>query len=94
MDPLKNKLVIQLLPVALTVLLILWTALVSPHSKYGDYWAIVPALVVLPLAVIAHVFFVFIYPPKLPMVIYGIAHTAILAVIWMRSLMHISKDSL
>lgn len=94
MDLFKSKLAVQLLPIALTVFLIFWTILVSPYSKYGDYWAILPALAVLPLVMLLHVVFVFMYEPKMPMMIYGVAHIAILVIIWMWSLILISKDSL
>jgi hypothetical protein len=42
-------------PLGITALLVVWAVLVSPHSKYGDAWAIVPALLTLPLVVGVHV---------------------------------------
>lgn len=43
-------------PLSVTALLVLSTLYVSPHSKYGDSWAIDPALVAPPLVVGLYVF--------------------------------------
>jgi hypothetical protein len=46
---------VSLSPLGVTALLVVWTILVSPHSKYGDSWAIDPALIALPLVIGLHV---------------------------------------
>ncbi len=43
-------------PLSVTALLVLSTLYVSPHSKYGDSWAIDQALVAPPLVVGLYVF--------------------------------------
>ena len=81
-------------PVGLTVFLILWTIIVSPYSKYGDNWAIYPALPILPIVVIWHLVLFFIEKEKKVVILYGFIHISILIVIWLYCLMKISKDSL
>jgi len=51
-------------PLILSGFLILWTLLVSPHSKYGDNWAIMPALAIYPAVIILHVILFFKRPSK------------------------------
>ncbi len=81
-------------PIGLTVLLIIWTIVVSPYSRYGDNWAVYPAVLVLPVALIWHVALVFLEKPRYVFVLYGFVHLAILFAIWMYCLMKISKDVL
>lgn len=84
---------IRATPVGLTILLIIWTILVSPYSKYGDNWAIYPAVIVLPFAVIWHVYLIFTQQPRSGFILYAIGHIALLFFIWIYCLMKISKDS-
>ncbi len=81
-------------PLILSGFLILWTLLVSPHSKYGDNWAIMPALAIYPAVIILHVILFFKRPSKGAMIAYGLAHCAVLFFVWLWCLMSISKDSL
>lgn len=81
-------------PVALTCALVAWTFAVSPYSEYGDDWAIYPALAVLPLAVIWHGYLIVTEKFSLAVILYGVGHILVLAVIWFYCLMKISKDAL
>jgi peptidoglycan/LPS O-acetylase OafA/YrhL len=81
-------------PLGVTALLVLWTMLVSPHSKYGDSWAIGPALFALPLVVGLHVLLAYKAQRRNSFVAYGLVHCALFFVIWIYCLMAISKDSL
>ncbi len=81
-------------PLILSGVLILWTLLVSPHSKYGDNWAIIPALAIFPAVIILHVIIVFKKSSKGSMIAYALAHCAVLCVVWPWCLWSISKDSL
>ena len=90
----KMTKLIQYVPVILTVTLILWTIAVSPHSKYGDNWAIYPAVFILPIVIFWHVGLIIAYRPRIHFFLYGLLHTLILFVIWMICIMRISKDSL
>ena len=85
---------IRLAPLGFTVLLILWTAIVSPYSKYGDSWAIYPAVGVLPLVLCWHIYLVISQYPRSTFITYGLVHVGILFVIWIMCLMKISKDAL
>src|SRR3981081_1486702 len=58
-------------PLGVTALLVLWTMLVSPHSKYGDSWAIGPALFALPLVVGLHIQLAYKAPWRNRFVAYG-----------------------
>lgn len=81
-------------PLGLTGFLVIWTILVSPHSGYGDSWAIYPAVLVMPAALIWHALLIWLARPRLAMLTYGLIHLSILLMIWLYCLMHISKDSL
>jgi L-alanine-DL-glutamate epimerase-like enolase superfamily enzyme len=81
-------------PVFLDAFLIIWTALVYKHSHYGDFWAIGPALAVLPAAIIWHVWLIFHANPKLPLVWYAAVHLPALTTLFFVCSMLISKDSL
>jgi hypothetical protein len=79
-------------PLILSGVLILWTVLVSPHSKYGDNWAIIPALAIYPA--VLHIIIFFKSSPKGNMIAYAVVHCAALFVVLLWCLMNISKDSL
>jgi hypothetical protein len=84
-----------LAPVLITIALVVWTVFVSPHSVYGDSWAITPALLALPTALIWHVAIVILgrgYRRVAASVAVG--HAILLVPIWFWSLTLISKDSL
>jgi len=81
-------------PLGVTALLVLWTLYVSPHSNYGDSWAIDPALVAPALVVGIHVLLAYKARWRSRFIAYGILHCAIFFYIWIWSLMMISKDSL
>jgi uncharacterized membrane protein len=81
-------------PLGITVLLVVWAVLVSPHSKYGDSWAIVPALLTLPLVVGVHVVLAYKAQSRKDFVAYALLHCALFFLIWIYCLMAISKDSL
>ena len=82
------------MPVIITAFLIAWTLVVSPFSKHGDDWAIIPALLVLPIVVIWHIGLVIVSRPRFPLILFGMLHTLALFVIWMICIMKISKDAL
>lgn len=81
-------------PIGVTAVLVIWTLLISPHSKYGDSWAIDPALIALPVVVGLHVLLAYKSRWRSGFIAYGLLHGTIFAVIWIYCLMMISKDSL
>jgi hypothetical protein len=81
-------------PLGVTASLVVWTFIVSPRSKYGDSWAIDPALAALPLVVGLHVLAAYQARWRSPFIAYGLLHCAVFFVIWIYCLMMISKDSL
>jgi hypothetical protein len=81
-------------PIALTALLLCWTALVSPYSKYGDNWAIVPAILALPLVIATHIALLMREGWRAQFIAYGVLHTGLFFILWIWCLMHISKDAL
>jgi hypothetical protein len=85
---------VSLSPLGVTALLVVWTILVSPHSKYGDSWAIDPALIALPLVIGLHVLVAYQARWRSSFIAYGLLHCAVFFVIWIYCLMMISKDSL
>ena len=80
--------------ILLSFLLIAWTASVFPYSKYGDNWAITPALLIFPSAVALHFIILIRQGFRLKLILYSICHLAVLFIIWVLCLMLISKDSL
>lgn len=85
---------LRITPIALNVLLIIWTVAVYPYSKYGDRWAIDPAFAIFPIIIVLHIVLLFIEKWKLNSIIYSITHITISFVIWIYCIMAISKDSL
>ena len=83
----------KLVPALLTIFLIIWTVAVYPVSKYGDKWAIYPALAVMPATVIVHIWLIIAQKPRTPYILYGVLHTALQFVLWIYCLMRIGKDS-
>jgi hypothetical protein len=81
-------------PILLTCFLVCWTTLVSPYSKYGDYWAIVPALLVLPLIVVLHIVLLVRNNWDAKYWVYGLLHTVVAFLVLIWCLTSISKDSL
>jgi len=82
------------IPPILTLSLVVWTAVISPYSKYVDYAAIVPALLVLPIVFLVNIFLIVKLDWKFGIVLYGVLHLALLLPIWFWCLMRISKDTL
>ena len=89
-----ENIIIRLAPIGFTLMLIVWTVLVSPYSKYGDNWAIYPAVFILPLVLCWHVYLGITQQPRSTFIIYGIIHLVAFLVIWLICLMKISKDAL
>lgn len=89
------KILSRFSPVLVTALLCLWTMAVCPFSKYGDNWAIVPALVA-PLVVLTAHIRLSIVDTWSPVVLwsYALVHAGILFPLWILCLMLISKDGL
>ena len=81
------------IPVAVTALLIVWTAGVYRYSHYGT-WHIYPALLALPLIVLSHVVLIARSSRRGAAVFYAIVHVVLLVPLWLGCLILISKDSL
>jgi hypothetical protein len=81
-------------PAVLTLLLILWTSVVSPYSHYGDKWAIYPPIALLLLAVVWHALLVMFLQPRWKYVIYAVMHLPVMVLVLAYCMMLISKDSL
>jgi hypothetical protein len=82
-------------PLLLDLLFVLWTALVSPYSKYGDTWAIMPVLIAFGTIVLWHIGLVAVLRgERLFMIGYTIVHLPLsfYGMVWM--LLKISKDAL
>jgi hypothetical protein len=81
------------LPMALTLLLLVWTALVYKASHYVS-WQIDPALAILPLVAGSHIVLIVRNKPRAPFILYALVHLAVLIPVWIGCLMLISHDSL
>jgi hypothetical protein len=81
-------------PLFLTLFLVIWTACVYRFSHPGDNWALLPALLIFPSAVIWHCVLIAHKNPKSGFVVYAIIHLVVLVLIWVKCLMLISKNSI
>ncbi len=71
-------------PVCVTALLpLLWTLYASPYTKYGDSWAIDPALIALPLVVGLRLLCAYKSRWRIGSIAYGILHCAIFFCVWL-----------
>ena len=80
-------------PLLLTGFLILWTATVYQFAKYGDKWAIYPALAVFPATILVHAWIVVASHGRIRALWYALLHLALQFVIWLGCLMLISRDA-
>jgi hypothetical protein len=81
-------------PLLLSVLLICWTLLVSPHTRYGDNWALVPVPLVFLAVVATHIVLFMKRGRTAGLATYGVLHTIFVVALSFWSLTLISKDSL
>jgi hypothetical protein len=81
-------------PALLSVSLICWTLFVSPHTRYGDSWALVPIPVIFIAVIAIHVGLIIKRGPTAEMLTYALLHIAFLIAVTFWSLTLISKDSL
>ena len=82
-------------PVIVLALLVVWTALVTPWSAYGDEWAIWPAVLALPVACVWHVSLFVRHPQNRRLAGFtALCHLTVLFPVWLTCLALISKDSL
>jgi hypothetical protein len=85
---------VKIIPILLSCFLLAWTAAVYSFAKYGDRWAIYPALLVFPLTILAHVWYYGVSQPRGWALKYALVHVPIQFVAWVGCLMLISKDTL
>jgi hypothetical protein len=79
-------------PLFLTLLVMVWTLVVSPYSKYGDNWAIYPPIALFLLAIIWHIYLV-VTSFRWEFVLYAVLHIPVMFLILFRCMFLISKDS-
>ena len=91
---LPKSVLLRVAPIIFNLLLIFWTIIVSPHSTYGDNWAIYPVLIIFLLIIIWHISLVVIETSKLIFMAYGLIHLFLSFFLWIYCLMKISKDVL
>ena len=89
----ENRLKLSL-PLVVTVLLVAWTAVVTPFTRPGDDWAVYPAFFLLPVVIGLHVYLVTVLRPKWPLVGYAVVHSLAFFAVWTVCLMLISKEGL
>jgi hypothetical protein len=92
--PSLPSVVLLLVPLAITVVIALWTALASRYSEYGDSWAVLPVLVAGAVVLVWHLGLVVRGPGRGVLIAYAVAHLAFWLPFGVFCLMKISKDSL
>jgi hypothetical protein len=65
---------LRVIPLAFTALAVVWTAIISRFTKFGDDWAAIPLFAIFIVTIIAHVSLVIVSRRKLPLVAYGAIH--------------------
>jgi hypothetical protein len=90
----KIEALIRVAPVIFNLILVIWTLLISPYSKYGDNWAVYPAIVIFAVIISWHIGLVYFEKSKIMFVLYGFLHIGVSVFLWVYCLMKISKDSL
>jgi hypothetical protein len=94
------RLLVTFIPILVTVALILWTWIVYPHSRYGDDWAVIPAVITGGIVPSWHMFLLWTRRHGNPQstfaiyLLYGLVHGAFFFYVWFLCLHYISKDSL
>jgi hypothetical protein len=83
----------KLTPLAVSGLLIVWTAAVYKASYYGS-WHIYPALAALPIVLLLHGMLIVRAIRRGPLIVFAIVHLVFFVILWVGCLMLISKDSL
>jgi hypothetical protein len=82
-----------LAPAFVSAGLIAWTLVVSPFSDYGDTWAILPAVLALPVVLLWHVALgVLLRGRRRSVILVALAHILVLVPVWVLCLVAISKD--
>jgi hypothetical protein len=81
-------------PPVLSGLLIVWTLYISPHTKYGDTWALVPVPFVFVSIVLIHLRLLIKGQWRSGLWAYALLNIAFLFMVSLWSLTLISKDSL
>ena len=82
-------------PILVTVLLVLWTIAVSPKTSFGDSWAIWPVVFMLPAVLVWHIVVIVVLRGSRRWAgTVAVFHLAIFSLLWLGSLMLISKSSL
>ena len=80
-------------PLLITAATAAWTAVVSPHSEYGDNWAVYPVLAAFLGVLALHVILIVRGPKRVALLVYAIAHVLFWLPFGIYCLMRISKDS-
>ena len=83
-------------PIIMSLIIIVWTVIVSPYTAYGDDWAMIPVLIMAVLILIWHIYLLFrpANTSRLLLSLYAVIHVYVLITIVGFSLVIISKDSL
>ena len=83
-------------PLAVTLITIIFAVAVSPHTSYGDAWAVYPVVIAYLSILVWHVLLIIkpICFSRLLSVIYALSHLGAGFGVYIFALMKISKDSL
>ena len=81
-------------PLAVTVAVAIWTLVVSPHTRYGDNWAVYPVLIAFLGVLGLHAFLLVRGPYRGALAVYALVHLGLWVPFGLWCLMRISKDSL
>lgn len=93
-EPLDREKMVLAAPMGFTLVAAIWTAVVTPYSKYGDDWAILPFMGIFLVVLVWHVALTIRGPERRFLVLYGLLHLAFWFPFGLFCLMKISKDSL
>ena len=85
---------LALAPLAVTTGVAIWTAIISPHTQYGDNWAVYPVPIAFLVVLGLHGLLLVRSPLRIAMAAYALVHVVVWVPFGLWCMMRISKDSL
>ena len=75
-------------------MMVVWTVIISPYTKYGDTWAVLPIIIMFSSAIVLHFILLIEKSWAVNYIAYAVMHIPASFMIGIYCLSRISKDSL
>ncbi len=90
----KARPLIRFLPILLTGAGVVWTAVISRFTRYGDNWAAYPLVGLFIITLAVHIWMIAALRPRWPLVLYGVVHLPIQLYVFIYCSVIITKNAL